>query len=76
VVRIVKKEGSIGHTKPMNGAALNITVARPRSSGESRSAITPPAFGKRDAPNDPARTRKMINVWMCCEPADAQFSAV
>ncbi len=61
---------------PMKGAAAKTDMARPRCDAGNISAITPPAFVKGDEPNAPAKNRRIIRVWMFCEPAAPALKAV
>ena len=47
---------------PMNGAAANTDMARPRCEAENISAMTPPAFVRGDEPKAPAKNLRMIRV--------------
>ena len=61
---------------PMNAAAENVPIARPRCEAGNKSEIAPPEFPKGEEPKKPARNRRMIKVQMFCEPVAPALKAV
>ena len=61
---------------PKNGAEANILIAIPRSFEGNMSAMTPPALVNGDEPKAPAKKRRIMRVWIFCDPAAPQLNAV
>jgi hypothetical protein len=61
---------------PIKGAVAKMDEAKPRRESGKRSAITPPAFVRGDAPKVPDRKRKTSRDAMLLQPAVAPTKAV